>query len=268
MESRNGECEAMGRAALIIFLALAAVACQTVKADPDAVTLTRAIYDEVRLGQDAALAAHAPAMFGSPAAATELARLRSVIPLGEPRSSKVIGQAVRDVAGKGRAEAVSVEYDYGVSRALFQTRLFRAQGARDWRVAAFSMRVATARELAVTRLSLVGKSPLQYAYLALAMASPLMMIAALFKVVRTPGLKHKWLWGLLSFVGLFGFQTNWATGQTLIVWTSVQFFGLWLSHSGSAFDPWYIKATVPAIALLILGGVIANPPRPQVQAPA
>ncbi|HXA38080.1 MAG TPA: hypothetical protein VNW53_03705 [Phenylobacterium sp.] len=258
----------MRRAALIILLALAAVACQPAKVDPDAMTLTRAIYDEIRLGKDAALAAQAPAMFGSPQAAVQLARLRGVIPAGEPRSMKVVGQAVRDFPGKGRAEAVSLEYDYGASKTLFQTRLFRPAGVRDWRVAAFNLHVATARELAPNRLSPVGKSMLQYAYLALALASPLMMIAALVKVLRTPGLRHKWAWGLLCFVGLFGFQTNWATGQTLIVWNSVQFFGLWLSHAGSAFDPWFIKATVPAFALLILGGVLANPPRTRAQAPA
>jgi hypothetical protein len=39
MRSDEGGFEAMRRAALIILLALVAVACQTVKADPDAVTL-------------------------------------------------------------------------------------------------------------------------------------------------------------------------------------------------------------------------------------
>lgn len=258
----------MRRAALIILLALAVVACQRTKVDPEAVSLTREIYDELRLGHDASLATHAPAMFAAPAAQAQLARLRGVIPPGEPRDMKVVGQTARDLPGKGRAEAVSLEFDYGGAKTLFQTRLFRAKGARDWRVDGFSMRVGTARQLAPNSLSVVGKSPLQYAYLALALSSPLMMIAAMIKVLRTPGLKRKWLWSLLSFVGLFGFQTNWATGQTLIVWNSVQFFGLWLSNSGSAFDPWFINATVPAIAMLILAGVVASPPPRPARAPA
>ena len=181
---------------------------------------------------------------------------------------KVIGQAVRDVPGRGRVEAVSLEYDYGTARTLFQTRLFRPLGAKDWRVSAFNLHVATARELAVNRLAPVGKSALQYVYLALALSSPLMMIAALVKVLRTPGLTYKWAWAPLCFIGLVGFQQNWATGQTLVVWNSVQFFGLRVSNSGSAFDPWFITATVPVIALLVLGGVIANPPRKPISAAA
>ncbi|THD54180.1 hypothetical protein [Phenylobacterium sp.] len=247
--------------ALIILLALAAVACQSVKADPDAVSLTRTIYDELRLGQEATLAAHASAAMQRPQAAAQFAKLRGVLPPGEPRSMKVVGQAVRDIPGKGRIEALSLEYDYGAAKTLFQTRLFRAQGAQDWRVVAFNLRVASAKELAVNRLSPVGKSPLQYIYLALALSSPLMMLAALVKVLRTPGLTYKWAWAPLCFVGLIGFQQNWATGQTLVVWNSVQVFGPWLSNTGSAFDPWFITATVPLIALLVLGGVLANPPR-------
>ncbi|HZZ33860.1 MAG TPA: hypothetical protein VFE10_17890 [Phenylobacterium sp.] len=258
----------MRRAALIILLALAAVACQGVKADSDAVSLTRAIYDELRLGQDSALVAHASAALSGPQAAAQYARLRGVIPAGEPHSTKLVAQAVRDIPGKGRAEAVAVEYDYGTRKALFQTRLLRPLGTRDWRVAAFNLHVATARQLAPNRLAPVGKSALQYAYLALALSSPLMMIAALVKVLRTPGLTYKWAWAPLCFIGLVGFQQNWATGQTLIVWNTVQFFGCWLSNTGSAFDPWFITATVPVVALLVLGGVLASPPRKPIQATA
>jgi hypothetical protein len=257
----------MRRAALIILLALVAAACQTVKADPDAVSLTRAIYDELRLGQDTSLAAQAPALSG-PQATAQFARLRGVIPPGEPHGMKVVGQAVRDIPGRGRAEAVSLEYDYGTARTLFQTRLFRPLGSKDWRVAAFNLRVATPRQLAVNRLAPIGKSPLQYAFLALALSSPLMMIAALVKVLRTPGLTYKWAWAPLCFIGLVGVQQNWATGQTLVVWNSVQFFGFWLSNRGSAFDPWFITATAPVVALLVLGGVIANPPRTAIRATA
>lgn len=257
----------MRRAALIILLVLVAAACQTVKADPDAVTLTRTIYDQLRLGQDTALTSQAPALRG-PQAAAQFAKLRGVIPPGDPHGMKVVGEAVRDLPGKGRAEAISLEYDYGTARTLFQTRLFRPLGAKDWRVAAFNLRVATVRQLAVNRLAPVGKSALQYVYLALALSSPLMMIAASVKVLRTPGLTYKWAWAPLCFIGLVGFQQNWASGQTLVVWNSVQFFGFWLSNSGSAFDPWFITATVPVIALLVLGGVIANPPRAAVRATA
>jgi hypothetical protein len=258
----------MRRVALIILLALVAGACQSVKADPDAVSLTRTIYDELRMGRDTTLAAHASPALQMPQAAAQFAKLRNLLPPGEPRSMKLVGQAVRDVPGKGRAEMISLEYDYGAAKTLFQTRLFRAQGAHDWRLAAFNLRAATVRQLAPDRLTPVGKSPLQYAYLALALSSPLMMIAALVKVLWTPGLTYKWAWAPLCFIGLVGFQQNWATGQTLVVWNSVQFFGFWLSNSGSAFDPWFITATAPVVALLVLAGVLANPPRAAARAPA
>ena len=94
-----------------------------------------------------------------------------------------------------------------------------------------------------------------------------LMLAAVIKVLRTPGLTYRWLWVAFALVGLFSFQMNWATGVMLVQWMALQIVGFWLSSGPSQFDPWMISATVPIGALLILSGLVARKPAP-VRAPA
>lgn len=98
-------------------------------------------------------------------------------------------------------------------------------------------------------------------FFALAVTSPILMVAALVKVLRTPGLTYKWLWAAFAFVGLFSFKMNWATGVMLVQWMSLQILGFWLAKGPSRFDPWMISATVPIGALLILSGLVARKSR-------
>lgn len=252
---------AMRRLVLIILLAAAAVACQALKPDPAAVAASRAVFDDLRLGRDAALLAKLPPQLQTPEATAQIDRLRTLLPPGDPRGSTIVGSSIVEIAGKGRSEALNTEYDYGNRIVLFKTRLFQPPGARDWRANGFYLQVATTRQLAVNSFTLAGKPLAQIAFLAFAVASPLLMIVALVRVIRTPGLKRKWLWGILAFVGLFTLQMNWTAGAVVVQWLSVQLIGFGVQSSPSHFDPWIVKATLPLGALLILAGLWANPVR-------
>jgi len=108
---------------------------------------------------------------------------------------------------------------------------------------------------------LAGKQPAQYVFLAAALLSPLAMIAALVKVVRTKGLRRKWLWGGAAFFGVASLQMNWASGEIAVNTLTVQLLGAGAQTGFSRFDPWFITMTLPIGAALILAGLWANPAR-------
>lgn len=249
----------MRRIAVLMILALA-LAGQAAKADPAAVTANRTLYDQIRDGKAEAVLAQMPATANSPATVAAITRLRTLIPQTPARSSTVVANPVAETPG-GRAQAVVTEYDYADRTTRFETAFQQPKGKAGWTLRSFRMQVATHKELAPNSLSLENRSWVQLIYFALAITSPLLMIAALIKVLRTPGLTNRWLWSAFAFIGLFGFQMNWANGAVLVDWMALRIIGFWMASSPSAFDPWVISATVPIGAMLILSGLVARPVR-------
>lgn len=250
----------MRRAAVLMFLALAA--CQAaIKPDSSALSLNHALFDQIRTGQDQAVLAQLPVESKKDEMAAMLARVKSVIPSAAPRSVTPVAESI--ATGKaGREDLLMVDYDFADRTIRFATRLGQATGTNGWKLHSFSLLEASHQELAANALSLDRRSPAQLGFFALAIASPVLMLAALVKVLRTPGLSYRWLWAGFALVGLFSFKINWATGTVLVQWMILQIVGFWMAKGPSPnFDPWIITATVPLGALLILAGLAARGPK-------
>jgi hypothetical protein len=251
----------MRRAVVLIFLALALAACQQqVKPDQAALTANRTAFDQIRTGQGEAVLAQLPPGPKRDQTAAALEKLKTVIPSTPPLSATPVVANVANPPG-GRVEALVVEYDFPDRTVRFATTLVEPKGTQGWKIANYGVLEATHKELALNTLSLEHRAPAQLVFFALAITSPLLMLAALIKVLRAPGLQNRWLWAAFSLVGLFTFQMNWATGAMLIQWTTLQIVGFWMIHGASRFDAWMINATVPIGALLILGGLVARTPK-------
>lgn len=249
----------MRRVVWVIFLLLTAAACQAAKPDPGAETVTRAFYDDLRQGHDESLQSLMPPQLRTPATLANLLRLRPLIPPGDPMASKVVAAAVARAPQAQAAEVVAIEYDYPGRVVLLTADLRRPDGARDWQVVAVQLKAQTDAELARNRFTLSGKTPLQLGFLAYAVLVPLLMLASVIKVAATPGLPHKWLWVVLSFIGVCSLHMDWTSGALAVNWYALEVVGSGAAHGPSRFDPWVLSATLPLGALLILGGLIANP---------
>lgn len=256
----------MRRTAVLFILAFILAACQQVgKPDQPALDANRALFDQIRTGNDQAVLAQLPSGPGKDEMGATLARLKSLIPATPPRSATPVGATVATTSA-GRIEALVVEYDFADRTIRFTTTLTEPKGTRGWKLHSFNLLEASHKELAPNTLSLEGRSPGQLGFFALAIASPLLMLAALAKVLRTPGLENRWLWAAFAFVGLFSFKMNWANGVVLMNWMALQILGFWMTKGPSQFDPWAISATVPIGALLILAGLAARKPKVAVAA--
>lgn len=250
----------MRRWGVLCVVALALAACQAaVKPDPAALAQNKALFEQVRTGQSDAVLAQLP-VGNRPAMAATLDQMKAIVPSAPPQSIKPVAASEASTPG-GRAEVLAVEYDFADRTIRFTTRLVEPKGTQGWRLLSFSVLEASHKELSVNGLSPELRPPAQLAFLALAIASPILMLAALVKVLRTPGLQNRWLWAAFAFVGLFSFQMNWASGAMLIQWMALQIIGFWMAKGPSAFDPLFINATVPIGALLILAGLAARKPK-------
>jgi len=250
----------MRRTAVLIFLTLLLAACQQpVKPDQTAVDANKALFDQIRTGQEQGVLAQMSPDAQAEGAAV-LAKIKAVIPATPPKSITPVAASVAAGPG-GRIEVLVVEYDFADRAIQFATTLAQPKGAKDWKLGNFRLLEKTHKELAPNTLSLAGRSPGQLAFFALAFTSPILMLAALVKVLRTPGLQNRWLWAAFALVGLFSFQMNWGNGLVLVNWMALQIVGFWLVKGPSQFEPWMISATVPIGALLILGGLVARKPK-------
>ena len=100
--------------------------------------------------------------------------------------------------------------------------------------------------------SLSGKSPAQYAFLAMAIASPLLMLIALLGVIFTRGFKRKWLWGIISLVGVVKLSMIWPTGAIHTDPLTINIIGFGVMRGLGPLDPWVVSFTPPIGALIVL----------------
>jgi hypothetical protein len=201
------------------------------------------------------------------ARAEDIAKIRSYVPKTPIRLHKAVST---NIYRSDKLDAVETadEYDLGDRTVLMTLRLEKAPGDPAWRIAGYHIQSATKAELAANNFGLARKSAWQLLFLALTVLSPLVMVAGLVKVVRTPGLRRKWLWGVIAFAGAFQFQMNWYSGQTFINYLTIQLIGAGVVKAGSSFAPWMLTFTLPVGAVLILLGVLGKPkpaktPEPQ-----
>lgn len=239
---------------------MALTSCQALKIDPNADAVAKKVFDAIRHSDDAGLQSVVAPELKTAEAQGQIAQIRAYIPNGEPRNRKTVSWNILR-SPSGTVVSMADEYDYGDRVALVETHLRQAPGAQSWLVDGFHVQTATAKALSANRLTLAGKSPAQILFFALVIASPILMLAGLIKVIRTKGLKRKWLWGLLAFVGLTSLQMNWATGQFGANYLAIQFIGAGVTRGFSQFSPWILTMTPPIGALLILTGLWANPAR-------
>lgn len=245
-----------GLGALVL---LGFVACQVPSRDPGVDAQIRQVFDSIRTGQAAALTDRLDSSIRTPETQAQLVVVAGYIPRGEPRQRKMLGT---NTVHSGSETTVSTtdEYDYGDRVALVNTRLSQTNSA-GWRITNFHVQVATRQELSANDFTFQGKPAANYLAFGLLIGSLAAMVAALVKVIRTPGLKRKWLWGIAAFFGVGLISLNWTTGQFNFNPLTLQLIGAGVAKAPSLFAPWILSFTLPVGALLILFGVWANPAR-------
>lgn len=94
------------------------------------------------------------------------------------------------------------------------------------------------------------KTSEQWAFLLATFATPALMLAAAIASLRAKNLKLKWLWVLVSFVGIGAAWMDWSSGEWGAAW-AVNLVGFGLDKGPSPLSPWMLHFAPPVGALAV-----------------
>ena len=228
-------------------------ACTALKPDPAVDATTARVFDDLRLGRISQVHAQLTPEAKAVVRPAQIEALRAYVPPGSPVERRAIDWSILITPSGPQTAEVIYELSYPGEGVLYSARLKRPNSAAPWAVERFDLRRASNVDLARNSLSPVGKSPLQWLFLAATMLSPALMLLALVTVIRGPKMKLKWLWAIIAFAGYGTATMNWNAGQWTFNILSVQLVGAGMTRHGFlGFFPWMLKFTVPVGAVAAL----------------
>lgn len=184
----------------------------------------------------------------TPATHAALEKMVVIFPSEQPRRINVVGFHASNINGV-QTYNITLEYEYAKSWLVNNAVLQR----KDGHVVVLGLH-ATPMKLSMEeagRISFSGKSPGQYFFLALVVTIPLFILYALFRCVRTPGVRNKWAWILFIVVGFVQFSLNWAEGTFMVTPVALSLLGAGFARSGP-YAPWILTVSIPVGAMVFL----------------
>jgi hypothetical protein len=176
-----------------------------------------------------------------------LAQMAAFMPAGEPTSITLVG-AHRSVTDD--ATTVNLTFEYEFSGKWVLTNVAVKHVGNSASVVGFSV-IPQSKPLAEqNRFTLTGKTPLQYAVLALAVVLPLFTLFALVVCIRTPLKGRKWPWVVFIVVGFGNLSMGWTNGHWAVAPLTVQLFSA--SAFAPLYGPWTLTVAIPLGAILFL----------------
>ena len=176
-----------------------------------------------------------------------LAQMASEFPNGAPESVKVVGAHIFHGNDYSTTD-LSLEYQFP-ARWLFVELSTKRVGTRVSIIGFHVTQMSESLEER-NRFTLVGKSPLQYSILALALCSFGFSLYVFVACIRTKNIRRKWLWALFILVGVEKLAVNWNTGQLTVGILAIQIPCFSASHP--LYGPWTIGAFFPLGAVVFL----------------
>ena len=174
-----------------------------------------------------------------------LAAMAGMFPDGEPKSIKVVD--VRFFSNSMRS--LTLEYEFPEKWLLVNMSITRRDGTP--KIAGFNVTPIADSLESVNRFSLIGKSPMQYAVLSLAVIGPIFCLYVLYLCIRSNWGKLKWLWAIFILFGFGRLAVNWTTGE--LTFTPLAFHIPCASATAvPAYGPWVIAVSLPLGAILFL----------------
>lgn len=223
-------------------------ACVNLKTDPAAETVAMAVLQAVRTGDEAKLRANLTPEASASISSAQARTLRNYAPPSKASNQRLINFFHQ----YGAQETLTLRYEltYPGEGLLYEARLQRSKAGDIWRAQYFHLQRATDAQLKGNRFSL-NKPPGHLMGLAMAVLSPLAMLAALISVIRAPRFKRKWLWAIVALIGVGSFTLNWSTGQWSFQPINLSLIGAGASTQGFlGFYPFVLKFALPVGAVV------------------
>jgi hypothetical protein len=178
------------------------------------------------------------------------AKIRSLLPPGEPRLLTVAQNSTTAFGGETKAYK-SLFYELGSGNRWALAEVTLQQVANKTWLAGMHVVPFDHSPVAENAFTLEGKGTIHYVWIAAMAAAVLISLFAFVQILRTRGLKLKWLWAIGSLLSFVTFQLNWTTGETGFMPISFLVLGAG-GFQVSPLMPWVLSFAIPAVALLFL----------------
>jgi hypothetical protein len=176
-----------------------------------------------------------------------LVQMADVFPDQTPQSVKVVGADSTSRNGDGTAD-ITLEYQFPRKWVLVSVRTLKMNGATT--ILGFHVKPLEESLEDQYRFTLNGKSGVQYSILALGVSSLLFSFYAFALCLRTKIEKRKWLWLVISLVGVFRLAVDWTTGRWAFTLLGISIPCIVANHP--LYGPWTVGAYFPLGAVLFL----------------
>jgi len=209
------------------------------------------VLRQVQAGDVDALKRDATAAMAE-APAEAIAQMQALIPPGEPEQARLISYRwAKTVGDEASQHQLMYEYDWPDRVARVETVFWRSSDESAPTLHGVFANVATREELRVNDFTFAGKPLGHYFMLLAVIATPLLMIYGIVLSIRTPGVKRRWLWCLLSLLAVFNVAMNWTTGEWGVHFLAINLINVGITQAG-AFSPWILATSFPIGAIIVI----------------
>jgi hypothetical protein len=178
---------------------------------------------------------------------SQLGKVFALVPQEEPLGVETLG-ASTECKGSGVCTKLLVlEYKYPDHWVLFRVTVSNQSGhdaITDLTVEPESLPLASVR-----RFTLRGKGLHYYVVLLLALLSVGLAICAFVLCIRTPIHRRKWLWVVITILGIGKLGIEWTSGE---LWYKILYISILPAGFGFDSESPFIYASIPAGAILFL----------------
>lgn len=170
-----------------------------------------------------------------------LNEVSSLFPKGELISTEIIGSHQHTFNSKWQGN-FTFEYQFSDGWAAANVVLIRVNN--ELKVIGFHVYRTQASQKELNAFTAANLSLAHIVILVFTFGIPLFMIFTCFQVYKTPIPKRKWLWYIVSFIGIGGVTFNWTTGVFTYQLLTIKFLGF-SAVATSVHAPWLFTLTIP-----------------------
>lgn len=242
---------------VLCLLALAFLAaCGGVLEDGEDETL-QAIVSDTRAGRVDAVYERLDPGLKTPQSQTALNQLTALLQeASEPCERSLLGVSASNQfnTGSGSSRRIVAQHKYVCPNATLRIEItLSIASGEPYAIENFRITPIDAAAAAeAAEFSLRGQSASHYAFFTAAIGSLVLMFASLLGVIFTKGFKRKWLWAIISFVGVTKLTMIWPTGQIITQFATINLIGFGVTRAADPMAPWIVNFTPPVGALLVL----------------
>jgi hypothetical protein len=183
----------------------------------------------------------------SPNTRGTLAGMAALFPAEVPKSIKVVGVKFFRFSGSS-TDSITLEYEFAEKWLLVNMSIKRTDDVLT--ITGFNVTPIADSLENINRFSLIGKSPLQYAVLGLAIVGPVFCLYLFVICIRSKREKHRWLWAIFILFGVGRLAVNWTTGEWTV--TPLAIHVPCAEATAAPYGPWVVAISLPLGAILFI----------------